>query len=116
MDVTSGRERRGYKTAPSSKYKTQGFFLQISKVRVKAESHGAATYPHPLRRSTASPPKGSEGSGVGGGGHGLTFASCFVRKSTKPNPLCVPVPVIFFGKRTVFSSPKVLETKQNTVV
>lgn len=44
-------------------------------------------------------------------GPGLTFASCLVTKSTKPNPLCVPVPVIFFGKRTVFSSPKVLGTK-----
>lgn len=34
-----------------------------------------------------------------------------VRKSTKPKPRCVPVPVIFLGKRTVFSSPKVLATK-----
>lgn len=41
----------------------------------------------------------------------LTFASCLVTKSTKPKPLCAPVPVIFFGRRTVFSSPKVLETK-----
>lgn len=48
--------------------------------------------------------------GGAGGGHCLTFASCLVRKSTKPNPLCAPVPVIFFGKRTVFSSPKVLGT------
>lgn len=32
-------------------------------------------------------------------------------KSTKQKPLCAPVPVIFFGRRTVFSSPKVLETK-----
>lgn len=47
----------------------------------------------------------------GGGGHCLTFASCFVRKSTKPKPRCEPVPLIFFGKRTVFSSPKVLETE-----
>lgn len=44
-------------------------------------------------------------------GAALTFASCLVTKSTKPKPLCTPVPVIFFGRRTVFSSPKVLETK-----
>lgn len=44
-------------------------------------------------------------------GGALTLASCLVRKSTKPNPRCAPVPVIFLGKRTVFSSPKVLGRK-----
>lgn len=38
----------------------------------------------------------------------LTLASCLVRKSTKPKPRCDPVPAIFLGSRTVFSSPKVL--------
>lgn len=49
-----------------------------------------------------------------GEGAALTFASCLVTKSTKPKPLCAPVPVIFFGRRTVFSSPKVLEDKRPT--
>jgi hypothetical protein len=47
-------------------------------------------------------------------GVALTFASCLVMKSTKPKPRWAPVPVIFFGRRTVFSSPKVLETKRQT--
>lgn len=43
-----------------------------------------------------------------GVGLGLTLASCLVRKSTKPKPRWEPVPAIFLGSRTVFSSPKVL--------
>lgn len=39
----------------------------------------------------------------------LTFASFFVTKSTKPNPLCVPVPTNFFGNLTDLRSPKTLK-------
>ena len=68
-------------------------------------------HPHLLRCLVASLAKWPRKERLGGRNPGLTFASCLVRKSTKPKPLCVPVPVSFFGKRTVFSSPKVLEQK-----
>ena len=38
-----------------------------------------------------------------------TFASCFVRKSTNPKPLWVPVPLNFFGSLAVLSSPNTLQ-------
>lgn len=48
---------------------------------------------------------------LGREGSHLTLASCFMRKSMKPKPLCVPIPAIFFGKHTIFSPPKVLGKK-----
>ncbi len=44
-----------------------------------------------------------------------TLASCFVRKSTNPNPRCEPVPLSFLGSRTVLSSPNTLQTTQPTI-
>ncbi len=42
-----------------------------------------------------------------------TLASCLVRKSMKPKPRWAP-PIPFFGRRTVFSSPNVLN--KNTLI
>jgi len=41
----------------------------------------------------------------------LTFASSFVRKSAKPKPRWVPVPLSFLGTRNDFSSPKTLHVR-----
>lgn len=72
---------------------------------------GVGAAPTSVKRPCCFSHKGPRKERPGGRGPGLTFASCLVRKSTKPNPLCEPIPVIFFGKRTVFSSPKVLGIK-----
>lgn len=44
-----------------------------------------------------------------------TLASCLVRKSMKPKPLCFPVPAAFFGRRTVLSSPNVLRRQTEEI-
>ena len=46
----------------------------------------------------------------------LTFASCLVRKSTKANPLWVPVPDSFFGSLKVLISPNVLRRRDEVEV